>query len=113
MPNCAPVAGTFNQDPPHGFSSRTEEVGAVGKLAIGLALQSEPRVMHQSGRSKRLAGKFVSQFVYRKMTQFVINDRHQFPGRRRSAGRYCCISLPEAVARMSHGIPFEKVREPG
>jgi len=42
--------------------------------------QSQPRLMHESRRLKRLARRFVRHLARGQLAQFLIHQRNQFPG---------------------------------
>ena len=67
---------SFDQDPPHRFGRRCEEMPLiVPLLRHGLVDQSQICFVHQRRRLQRLTGFLVRQLGGSKPTQFVIHER--------------------------------------
>jgi hypothetical protein len=80
MSRGASVAGLVNEDSPHGFCCRSEEVRAAIELRIRVADQPEPGFVDERGGLQRLVGGFTGHFRRRQFAQFAIDQRQQFIG---------------------------------
>jgi hypothetical protein len=71
----APLAsGVINEDSPHCFCRRAEEVRAVVESRFAIpASQSQPRLMHQCGRLERLR-TFIRHLCGGELAQFLVNE---------------------------------------
>ena len=70
----------------HRLSRRAEKVSTILKLPLLLwRNEPQPGFMHQSGRLQRVPWSFISHFVCRQSSQFLVHERQQLTGGRRLA----------------------------
>jgi hypothetical protein len=77
VPGTSPFSSTINQNAAHRFGSSADEVPSIGPLLFGRSTQSQPCLMNQCSRLKRLAGLFMGHLASRQAPQLVINERQQ------------------------------------
>ena len=70
-------ARALDEDSPHGFGSRGEEMRSIGKDSIA---QAKPGLVHQRGRLKRMSRLFPRHLLRGQLAQFLIDQRQQFVG---------------------------------
>ena len=96
MAEPALAAGVLDQDPPHGFGRRGEEVPASIPGTLGVAAdQAEICLMHQGGRLESLPGRLVREPLRGQAAQLVIDHREQVARRLR-------VALPDRLDQARH-----------
>ena len=74
------AASSVNQNAPHRFSSRTEEMRSAIPLLILVSSQAQPRFVNERGWLQSVAGSFIRHLRRRQSAQFVIDKGEQFIG---------------------------------
>jgi hypothetical protein len=79
------AAGSFDQDPTHGFRGGGEEVCAILPGGLSIASESQPSLMHQSGGLQRVARGLALHLLSRQLAELAIDASIEFfDGRRTS-----------------------------
>jgi len=93
--------GIVHQNAPHGFGGRGKEMTtAVPGLGLVAVHQPYKRFMDQGRCLKRLAGRFLSHFRRRQLTQFVIHQRQELA----SGMRIAQLHGVEDASDFGHGV---------
>jgi hypothetical protein len=79
------TAGTFNENPPHGFGGGGKEMGSVRKGRLTGADQTQPGFMHQRRGLERLSRRFARHLAGRESAQLLIHLIEQVFGSHRVA----------------------------
>ena len=72
--------GALDENAPHGFRRRREELCATGPTWLVLSGQAQPGFMNQRGGLESVAGTFARHLVRGQPAQFVIDERQQLLG---------------------------------
>ena len=75
-----PLAGSVDQDPPHGFRRGGEELGAAFPVGLLVGPQPYPGFVHKRGWLQRHTGRLMRHPRRGEATQFVVDERQQSIG---------------------------------
>jgi hypothetical protein len=67
------ASGVVDEQSPHGFSGRSEEMAAIAPVSPLVCDQPDIRLVIKGGRLKRLTGRLSRELLGRQETQFVID----------------------------------------
>src|SRR5262249_36621026 len=73
-------ACVLNQNPPHRFRGRAEEMASPVPLSVSASNQPHPGFVHQCGRLKSMARGLLRHLCSRKPAQLIVNQWEQFFG---------------------------------
>src|SRR5205814_8691097 len=77
-PGCLSCPCVVNQDVTHRLCGDAKEMGAILKVFLFLFDHAQVRFMDERGRLQRMAGILLVHVTLSHLSQFVIDERHQF-----------------------------------
>ena len=92
------AACVLDQNPPHRFGCRCEEMSLAVPLPVGRVLDPQPGFVNQRGGLEGLAGAFLGKLVRGQAAQFVIDQRQQF----RARVRFAALDCLQHVGHVNH-----------